>query len=156
MAKKDLKVILLEDIPDVGPAGTIATVSEGFARNNLFPEGKAAIATETTRKVQSEKQKKDQEKAAAAEKKIQELADQIDGTELIITARLKEGSTEDIYGSITARDIASELKNQANLNLKAKDIALRKPITTVGGNEVTVRLTKGIEAVIHVTIAANE
>jgi len=147
---KNIQVILLENIEDVGQAGDIVTVSEGYARNSLFPAGQAALATEGTKQAQSrtaaQQDKAKQQQLAAA----QEQAAALDGTELTIEARLKEGN--DIFGSITATQIAKELNQQAKLTLKAKDVNLAQPIATTGSHSVVVHFSPDAEATIQVTV----
>ncbi len=147
---KRINVILLEDVSSIGKAGDVVAVSEGYARNFLFTQGKAARATDQVIK------KKQTEKAAAAAvhsehlARLQEQAAALDGTELTISARVKDG--EEIFGSITAAVIAKQLAEQAKIALKPKDILLKKPLTTLGGQDVVIRLSPEFETTIRVTI----
>ena len=152
MSKK-VSVLLLEDVASLGSAGDIVKVSEGYARNALFPDGKAALATEAVRHEQQSRQVRQEAEKTADLEKLQAVADRLEGTELTLTARLKEG--EDIFGSITAAQIAKELSQQANLSLKPKDIALAKPLTRLGSLPVTVHLSPEVEAKIQVTVAVD-
>ncbi|MEX1997610.1 MAG: 50S ribosomal protein L9 [Candidatus Andersenbacteria bacterium] len=151
MAKR-IQVILLEDINSIGRAGDIVAVSEGYARNFLFVQGKAALATS---KVVAEKKRhratalKQQE---AELQQLQEQAQQLDGTELVIPVRVKDG--EQIFGSITAKKIAEELRQQAGLTITPKDVKLAHPITSISSQAVTVRLAPTVETSIQVTVTA--
>lgn len=152
MSKK-VSVLLLEDVASLGNAGDIVKVSEGYARNALFPEGKAALATETVKHAQQTRQARDDAEKKEELEQTQAVADKLEGTELALTARVKEG--EEIFGSITAAHIAKELSQQANLSLKPKDVALAKPLTRLGSQPVTVHLSPEVDAKIQVTITAD-
>lgn len=152
MSKK-IKVILLENVDNYGKAGGIVEVSEGYARNYLFPKGIAALAT--TQVEEQAKTKKSQEEQAEKEQlaKLQKEADKLDGTELTISARIKDGN--EIFGKITPRDISKALKTQAKLTIATKDINLPEPITSSGTYDVTINLSDDVETNIKVTIEPN-
>jgi large subunit ribosomal protein L9 len=149
MAKK-IRVILLEDVPSIGRAGDIVPVAEGYARNFLFNEGKAAIADVAAI---SRKQRERQREAALRAKETERLqaqAEQLEGTELTIVVRVKEG--DDIFGSISAKAVAEELHKQAKITVKPKDINLRTPLTKIGSTDIAVSLSKEVETHIRVTL----
>ena len=148
-----IRVILLEDIADVGAAGDIVTVSEGFARNSLFPSGKAALAT-ATHISRAERDKQMAKKAREEElQRFQERAAALDGTELTVTVRTK--NDEDIFGTITAQSIAEELM-KANVEVPARAIKLPKKITKLGSYEVILAFGSGVEATIHLNVVPLE
>lgn len=149
-----IQVILLEDIASLGRAGDIVSVSEGYARNLLFPTGKAALATEQVQKEQQAKKRK-----VAAEKQeqleeAQQLAETLEKSELVLSARVKDG--DEIFGHINATLIVKELNKQGHLSFKAKDIVLPKPISKLGSYDVTVRLATDVEATIKVIVNPDE
>jgi large subunit ribosomal protein L9 len=149
---KQIQVLLLENIPNYGTAGEIVSVSEGYARNFLFPAGKAALATSGVKaqKATEENKKKQQHEADLAA--AQTLAETLEGKELALTGRVKEGS--DIFGRITAKDIAKHLNEQAKLTLKPKQILLAEPITQLGTYDVGVELFEGVTATLKVAVTA--
>lgn len=149
MADK-ISVLLLEDVASLGKAGEIVTVAEGYARNQLFPAGQAALATDQVRREAKAKEAKHLAAHQADLAALQARAQLLDGTELTLTARVKEG--EEIFGKITAAQIAKELNHSANLQLKPKDITLEEPITTIGTHGVLVHLSPDVEATIQVQI----
>jgi large subunit ribosomal protein L9 len=152
MSKK-VTIILLEDLSGYGKAGDIIDVSEGYARNFLFPQSKAALAT-TQVKEQSKRNKAKEKKVTDEElAKAQKEAESIEGTELLMTARIKEG--EEIFGKIAERDISKALKEQVDKQIDARDVKLEKPITSVGTYDVTVVLPSDIEAKIKVSVEAD-
>ena len=147
---KRVRVILLEEITELGRAGDIVSVSEGYARNALFPEGKAALATDKEVTRVTRQKQIEQQKADAKLEDLQKQADALDGTELTIQARTK--NDDEIFGSINAAHIAEELKEQGNVKVRAKDIGLDAPISTVGTHAATISFCHGIEAEIKVII----
>lgn len=145
-----IRVILLENIDALGHAGDIVNVTEGYARNALFPAGKAALADDkriarTTKKKQAARVEQEQHLAD-----LQKQADSLDGTELTIGARLK--NEEDIFGTITVAAIAKHLQQQGGLTVAAQDVKLSQRITKIGTYPVTVSFGSGIEATVQVII----
>jgi len=152
MSKK-LSVILLEDIDSLGVSGDIISVSEGYARNALFPAGKAALATDTARLARAEHLKAQAAATVAATQAAQELAQTLEGTELTLPARIKDG--DEIFGRITKKHIAAALTKQAKLKVTAKQIDLPEALTKLGSQDVTINLTDDVAATIRVTIEAD-
>lgn len=147
---KKITVILLEDVPGAGRSGDIVDVAEGFARNQLFPFGRAALANSP--QGQGEQQRQEEKKVRKKEliAKTQKTAEQLDGTELLLPAKVKEG--EEIFGSITAKHIAQELVNQSNVEVEPKNIEIEGPIKSLGTYTATISLMSGIECQIQVTV----
>ncbi len=152
MSKK-VSVILLEDVAGLGQAGDIIAVSEGYARNFLFLEGKAALATAEAKAKQVAQTKATEAEKAATTQAAQGLAQTLDGTELTLKARVKDGT--EIFGRITKKQIADELNKQAKLKLTPKQVDLTKPITTIGSQDVTINLTSDVTATIRITVEAD-
>lgn len=151
MSKK-IQVVLLEDVAGVGRAGEVADVAEGYARNFLFPGGKAAVASASTRREQAARTQRANLDADAELKKLQALAEQLDGTELVISARVKEDEGEDIYGTVTRQMICRELAAQAKVTCNASTIGLDAPIKRLGSHTVVVRLSPDVETTIRVSV----
>lgn len=152
MAKK-IEVLLLENIAGLGEAGDIVAVSEGYARNSLFPTGKAALADAAAQSTALHQREKKAAATAAALAEHQVFATRLDGTELTIVARVKPEGT-DLYGRINAAMIVEELQTQAGIEVKAKDLILPEPITALGSYPVTINVADGIEAIITVVVSA--
>ena len=137
-----MKVILLEDIKGKGKAGDIINVSDGYARNFLFPQKKALEGTKEN--LDSYKTKK-----AAKNHKMQmeldnakKFAKEIDGMEIKMEA--KSGENGKLFGSITVQDIANEIKIQKNIDIDKKKIGLKDNIKSVGVYEVNVKIYPNI------------
>ncbi|MEX1112036.1 MAG: 50S ribosomal protein L9 [Candidatus Andersenbacteria bacterium] len=150
----DVKVLLLEDIDSLGKAGDIVTVSEGYARNKLFVEGKAALATDQEQQKHKEEAEHKAKKAEAELAVMEEKAEQLDGTELQLTAKVNEG--EEIFGSITPKQIVEELNKQAGLTLTPKQITITKAIKQLGTHAMVVKLSSEVEFPMVVAIIPEE
>lgn len=155
MSRK-LTVLLLEDVASLGKAGDIVTVSEGYARNSLFPEGRGALAGEKAHKQAEARRAALQAESNRVLAQAQALAEKLEGTELTLKARRKADEGGEIYGTVTARHVADELNRAAQLSLKPKDIKLKQAITRLGGHDILVSLSPEVEIKIHVTVSADE
>lgn len=146
-----MKVIFLEDMPRVAKAGEVKEVADGYGRNFLLPKKLALLAnSEGMRAVKAQLEARDRSEAKT-ETELLELAKHLDGREVSFTART--GAKDRIYGSITAADIAAELKNTAGVVVDKRKIDLAEPIRQLGSFEITVRLTKDIVPKIKVTVS---
>jgi large subunit ribosomal protein L9 len=142
-----VKVVFLQDLPNVAQAGDIKEVASGYARNFLIPKRLAVVARAGTPNVVAARQEK-----TAAE--LAELANKLDGLEINLKARA--GAKDRLYGAITTADIASELNEIAGLAIDKRKIELAKPIHQLGSYEVTIRLAKEITPKIKVIVSEEE
>lgn len=146
-----MKVILLKDVPNVGGTGSIQEVSPGYARNYLIPKGLAEMATPGRIKVAEQRIAAEQRKIRKAEEANQALADRIQGTRIIITARVGEQGR--LYGSITAADIAERLSTELGQEIDRHNVLIEEPIRTVGDHEVAVHLVGRLRPTVSVVVA---
>jgi large subunit ribosomal protein L9 len=145
-----MKVVLLEDVAGAGKAGEIKDVSKGYAKNFLLPRGLALIATPAvTKQVESRLERKKLEENVDREKLV-ELAQQVEGKEIHLKARL--GGGERLFGSITAADVAEELGRAIGSVIDKKKIDMEKPFHQTGSYEVAVKLAGDIKPKITVVI----
>lgn len=145
-----MKVILLQDIKGSGKKDDIITVSDGYARNFLFPKKLAVEATpgaskEIERKRAAEAAR-EAERRAAAEEKARLLKGKT------IAMSVKCGEKGRLYGSITTAEIAEQLEKQHGVKVDKKKIDLADPIRTVGDVTVTVWLYSGITTQMNVHV----
>jgi len=147
-------IILLEDDPSLGQAGDIVAVSEGYARNFLFPQGKAALATEQAQARQAKRAATQAQASQAELTQLQQQAANLDSTELFLAAKVKDDS-QDLYAAIKAKDIATALNDQAKLDIKPNSIALSEPIQALGTYDVVINLSDDVEAKIKLTVQAD-
>jgi len=147
-----MQIILLEKIANLGSLGDQVTVRPGYARNFLFPQGKAVPATKAnveqfeTRRAELEAQAAD--KLAAA----QARAEKIDEIEL--SAAVKAGDEGKLFGSLGNRDIA-DLASAAGVELAKSEVLLPEgPVRQVGEYDITIRLHPEVEAVLKLHVVA--
>lgn len=145
-----MKVIFLQDVPNVARAGEIKDVANGYGRNFLIPRKLALLAgTEVVNKLRAQLEVKARG-LAQTEAELLELASQLNGREVILEAR--SGVEGRLFGSITGADIAVELESTTGLAIDKRKIELDEPIRQVGSYEVAIRLAKDIVPKIKVTV----
>ena len=145
-----MKVIFLEDVPNVARAGEIKEVAAGYGRNYLIPGKLALLANPESVNSMKAKLEVQALSMAQTEAELVELANQLDGREIFLEAR--GGGKEKLYGSITAADIAAELENIAGMAVDKRKIELEESIRKTGSYEVNIGLTKDIVPKITVTV----
>ena len=145
-----MKVIFLQDVPNVARAGEIKEVASGYGRNFLLPQKLAALAsspTANTIEIQRQIRAKEEVKL---ETETLELAHQLEGRE--VTLKAKVGAKDRLYGSITSADIVTELEKVASLAIDKRKIELAEPIRELGSYEVAIRLAKDVVPKIKVNV----
>ncbi len=149
-----MEVLLLKDVDRLGKAGEIKKVSDGFARNFLYPQGLAVAATPGAIK-QAEALREAQAKRKAKElNEAQTLAQKLDG--LTVTFQARAGESDRLYGSITNSHIADAIQEQAGLQVDRRKIALEEPIKELGNHAVSIRLAASAEAKITVVVQRDD
>lgn len=145
-----MKIILIEDVENLGRAGEIVEVADGYGRNYLIPKHLALAAN--VRNIKNlEHQKKVVESRVSREQEIsRSLADKIDGTAVEVTARV--GEEGKLFGSITSADIAEELVKNG-FEVDRKQIQLDSVIKSIGEYRVKVRVASGMSAEVVVTVS---
>ena len=146
-----MKVIFLQDVPNVAQAGQVKEVADGYARNYLIPRKLAAMA-QPQAVSQIEARTKKIEARLTGE--LTELAGQLEGKEVSLKA--KAGAKEKLYGSITSADIAAELKNVTGIEVDKRKIELGEPIRQLGSYEIAIKLGKDIAPKVRVTVTEEE
>ena len=144
-----MKVILQKDVKDVGRVGELVNVSEGFARNFLFPRKLAAEATEKRVKEYEHLKRVADAKKKKAQAERQELLNKINGT--TVTFKLAAGETDKLFGTVTTTDISKELQ-KAGFSVDRRDIVLDEPIKVLGQHKAIVRYSEGMEAKIQISV----
>ncbi len=144
-----MKVILKETIDSLGIIGSEVTVADGYARNYLLPQGKAVPATDQYRKLLEHERAKFELQIAKEKELAQQMAEKLAAVECEIAAKVHEG--EQLYGSVTVRDIVNALDKQ-DISVEKRMILLKEPIKTVGTFKVPVRVYSEVEPEITVNI----
>ncbi len=147
-----MKIVMRQDVPKVGEAGTVQTVSNGYARNFLIPKGLAVVATDGELKVAAHNLGVKERKITRQEDLLRSLAEKIDGQRLTFTA--KAGEQGRLYGSITASDVANALAGKIAEEVDRRRVVLDEPLRTLGEHTVTVHLVGRLRPQITVVIEA--
>ena len=146
-----MEVILLKEVKGLGKAGTIAKVSDGYARNLLLPKGLAQEATPANRKILEARKAKEAEKRANDLESAKRVKEKLDKAALKLAYKAGDGGR--LFGAVTAQTIADELKAQHGIEIDKKKIALDNPIKQTGTYRVPVKLFQDITGTVVVEVA---
>ena len=145
-----MKVILLQDIKNVGRKEQIIEANDGYARNYLFPKKLAIEATKDNMlKLQAKKTSEANKKKAEIEAN-KEIAKKIEKIELTIKAKVGENSK--IFGGITSKEIAKELKKQHKFEIDRKKITLKDTIKSLGRYTAEIKFGDGVNAELTINV----
>lgn len=147
-----MRVILQQDVKNLGKKGQTVEVAEGYGRNFLIPRGLAILATEANVRKQKHVQAAEQEKADRERARASELAEELSKAKVTISA--KTGESGRLFGSVTAGDIADAVAAQTGHQIDKRKIDLKEPLRELGVYDVEVRLHPGIHATLKVEVAA--
>lgn len=149
-----MEVLLLKDVDQLGRAGEIKRVSDGYARNYLFPRELAVLATPGTVKQAERHLEAEVSRQAKTLSDAQALAQLLDGT--VITFQARAGELDRLYGSITNANIAEALQEKVGREVDRRKIDLVEPLKELGTHAVTIRLAPEAEAKVTVVIEREE
>jgi len=145
-----MKVILLEDVKNVGKKGSIINAKDGYARNFLFPKNLAIEATavnlknlENAKKQQEEKEKEIYEEAKKLEEELAKIT---------IVIKSKTGENGKLFGSITTKEIAEQLETANKISIDKRKFELDETIKSVGEYAVKVKLHSKVTAKMTVIV----
>jgi large subunit ribosomal protein L9 len=144
-----MKVLLLKDVYKLGRAGDVKKVADGFGRNFLLPQGMALLATAGNIKQAEHIRVDATKKRAVLNNEMGSVAQVINGFALAFGS--KAGETGKLYGSITAQDVATALKDKTGIDIKRQQIDLQ-PIRTLGEHKAHIRLTMDLIPEIKIVI----
>lgn len=144
-----MEIILREDVEKVGARGAVVKVADGYARNYLFPKRLAVPATESNRKIVEQEREAYLRREAKLKSEAEDLARMMSNIRL--TFRQKVGENDQLFGSVTAKDIADALEAQ-NYRIERRKVQLDEPIRTLGEHKVTLRLHRDVNAEITVLV----
>lgn len=149
-----MKIVMRQDVDKVGEAGTVQTVSGGYARNYLIPKGLAVVATDGELKVAAHNLAVKERKITRQEDLLRSLSEKIEGQRLVFTARAGEQGR--LYGSITASDVATMLGQTISEVIDRRRVVLDDPLRTLGEHTVTLHLVGRLRPRITVVIEAEQ
>jgi len=148
-----MEVILREDIEKLGSRGQVVKVADGFARNFLLPRRLAVPATEANRKIVEQERQAALRREAKEKAAAEELARMLSAVTL--TIKQKAGEADQLFGSVTAKDIAELLEKQG-YTIDRKKILLDHPIKTLGEHKVALKLHREVSVEIPVIVNKEE
>lgn len=144
-----MKLILVQNVDNLGKAGDVVTVKEGYARNFLLPNNKARPATPGNMRIVEERRKKE---AAEEEKKAEAaraLANRL--SNLSLTISVEAGEEDKLFGSVTSDMISDKLKEEG-IEIDKKDISVEEPIKKLGVYQVSAKLHPVVKATLRIWI----
>jgi len=144
-----MEVILKQDVDKIGKAGAVVKVKDGYARNFLIPNGLAVPLTSGNLKTMEEERLKKTQQQEKLKKEAEALKSRLSAVSLTIPALIQE--EDKLYGSISAQDISTALKEEG-FEVDKNAIDLEEPIKALGIYEVPVRLHTDITATVKVWI----
>jgi large subunit ribosomal protein L9 len=148
-----MEVILREDIEKLGGRGDVVKVAPGYARNFLLPRRMAVVATDANRKIIEQERQAHLRREAKLEGEAQGLANLLSGVSITISR--KAGENDQLFGSVTANDIAESLAAR-EYTVERRRIQLDEPIRTLGEHKVAVRLHRNVTAEVTVNVTREE
>ena len=137
-----MKVILLQDVKDIGKRDDIVNVSDGYARNFLFPRKWAMEATENAVKVVERKREAERRKEAEARAAAEETAGKLKNKVVILKAKCGEKGR--LYGSVTSQEVADAIKEGYGIELDKRKIEIKDAVRQLGDYEMTLRIYPGV------------
>lgn len=150
-----MQIILKKDVQNLGEAGDMVNVKDGYARNFLLPQNAAEVATEGAVKNREKniarikaKQEKLHQEALAVAEKIEAFG------ELKLSA--KAGESGKLFGTITTKKLAEELQAQSGIEVDKKNVSLNAPINKVGSYTMLIKLTSKVKCELAVSVTASE
>ncbi|HVW87503.1 MAG TPA: 50S ribosomal protein L9 [Bryobacteraceae bacterium] len=148
-----MEVILREDIEKLGSRGDMVKVAPGYARNYLLPKRLAVAATDANRKIVEQERQAHLRKEAKLAGEAQDLAKLLNA--VTITIGRKAGENDQLFGSVTANDVAEALAAQ-KYTVDRRRIHLEEPIRTLGEHKVAIRLHRDVTAEVTVNVTREE
>lgn len=150
----DINVVLLENVKNIGSAGEVVKVNEGYARNYLFAKGLAAQATNgRVKELEKVKEKKDAEEKMVLEE-VQKQVDLLDGKTILM--RLKVGAGGQVFGSVAGKDLIDEIEKNTGIKLPKGVLRLKSPIKKLGETPVHLEFPHGLEADLIVVVEESQ
>ena len=145
-----MKVILLKDVKGTGKKGEVKEVSDGYAKNFLLPKKMAVVADNTNIKELNEKNKSKENKAQKEYEAAVELGKKMEDMAINIYSKAGDGGR--LFGSITSKDIAEQLKKQHSIEVDKRKVMLDEPIRVLGSRFVEIKIHQKVTTKIRVDV----
>lgn len=150
-----MQLILKKDVQNLGEVGDIVTVKDGYARNFLIPNNMAQLATAGALADRERNLARIKAKAEKLHNEALEKAQKIEGLE-VIELSAKAGESGKLFGAVTTKKLAEDLKEKSGVEVDRKLITLDKPINHVGEYLMTIKFTSKVKANLKVVVNASE
>lgn len=148
------KLLLIQDVDNLGRSGDIVIAKPGYARNYLVPQGFAVVADKRAIRMQTRLQEERAKQAIVDRADAEKTAEQLTGMTLTIVVKVdQEGH---MYGSVSISDIIHKIEEEKGITLEKKFVLLKHPIKEIGDHEVALRLKEGVTSRITVKVVAEE
>lgn len=148
-----MEVILREDVDKLGSRGQVVKVAAGYARNFLLPNRLAVAATDANKKIVEQERQSHLRKEVKLKSEAEDLSQLLTGVS--VTIAQKAGENDQLFGSVTAKDVADALAAK-NFNLDRRKVHLEEPIKQLGEYKVPVKLHKDVTAEVTVVVVKEE
>jgi large subunit ribosomal protein L9 len=148
-----MEVILREDVERLGSRGQVVKVADGYARNFLLPKRLAVAATDSNRKIVEQERQAHLRREAKQKSEAEDLAKLLGG--VTVTIAQKAGENDQLFGSVTAKDVVDALAQQ-NYTVDRRKVQLDEPIKQLGEFKVPVKLHKDVVAEVTVKVVKEE
>lgn len=145
-----MKVILKQDVKKIGKKDEIHEVSDGYARNFLFPRGLAAEADATALNIARTKNEAREHHAAEALAAAEQLAEKI--KDKTVSLKAKGGASGRLFGKVTAKDVAAALSKEVGVEVDKRKVELERDIKDFGTYNASVKLHAGVAAAFKVKV----
>jgi len=150
-----MQVILKKDVQNLGEAGDLVNVKDGYARNFLLPQNVAEVATEGALQNREQNLARIKAKQEKLHKEALEVAEKIEKFgELKLSA--KAGESGKLFGTVTTKKLAEELQAQSGIEVDKKNVSLNAPINKIGEYTMLIKLTSKVKTELKVTVTASE
>ena len=147
-----MKVVLREDVENLGRKGDLLEVADGYARNFLVPRGLALKATKGIVKQAEAMRRSREAREVRNRSEAEELATQLHATRIEVRARAGEGGR--LFGSVTAADISDAITAQTGVEIDRRKLVLDEPLKALGPAEIELRLHADVVATVQVEVVA--
>jgi len=144
-----MKVIMLQDVKKVGKKNQIIEVSDGYAKNFLFPRKLAVAESSKSKEILNNQQ---EELRIAEEKAVEEakiLAKKLEGIELVFSVKAKDGK---MFGNVSTKQLEEQLKNNFGIEIDKRKFIDKGPMDTIGFYKMKIELHKGVVGTVNVHI----
>lgn len=149
-----IKLLLIEDVEDLGRSGDIVSVKPGFARNFLIPQGLALVADPKSIKLQDKLKEERAKRADVEREEAEDTKKRLDGSILSIIVKVdQEGH---LYGSVSGLEISRLIKENFGIELDKKAIQLKHPLKQTGVHEIPIKLKEGITSSVTLKVLSEE